>query len=64
MNFNPKPKNYDDILYTKWPLTSFQKEMPLEQRAKIFLPFAALKGHNEALAERLCMVEKEFKATK
>lgn len=29
-----------------------RKKMPLEQRAKVFLPFAALKGYNELVKEK------------
>lgn len=41
---------YGDILNTEWPKTSsLRPKMNLQERAKIFLPFAALKGHEESL---------------
>lgn len=41
--------NYDDIINTEWPPQNKLQRMPLSQRAKIFLPFAALKGYEESL---------------
>lgn len=39
-----KEKNYEDIINTKWPLNNPNRvRMGLNKRAKIFLPFAALK---------------------
>ena len=46
-------KNYDDIINITWNHQSLQNRMPLSQRAKIFLPFAALTGYDEALQETL-----------
>ncbi len=47
-------KNYDDIINTEWPLkNSTRVKMPLEQRAKIFLPFSALAGYDDALKKAL-----------
>lgn len=46
-------KNYDDILDYNWNYDSLKNRMPLSQRAKIFLPFAALNGYNEALEQTL-----------
>lgn len=46
-------KNYDDIINYNWNYDSLPNRMPLAQRAKIFLPFAALTGFNEALEETL-----------
>ena len=41
---------YHDILNTQWPQnSSLRPKMNLQERAKIFLPFAALKGHEESL---------------
>ena len=41
---------YGDILNTEWPQnSSLRPKMNLQERAKIFLPFAALKGHEESL---------------
>jgi len=45
--------DYSDIINTKWPKEANPKHprMPLKDRAKIFLPFAALKGYNEAIQD-------------
>ena len=45
-------RNYDDIINTQWPPAEGRPEcMRLENRAKIFLPFAALKGFEDELKE-------------
>ena len=41
---------YDDIIYRECPVSSRHKPMTREERAKQFSPFAALKGHTEAIA--------------
>ena len=46
-------KSYDDILDYDWNYDSLPNRMPLSQRAKIFLPFAALTGFDEALENTL-----------
>ena len=46
-------RRYDDIINHKWTRDSLPNRMPLSQRAKIFLPFAALTGFNEALDQTL-----------
>ncbi|MCR5217904.1 hypothetical protein [Treponema sp.] len=40
---------YDDIINTQWPQPSLREKMPLKDRAKIFMPFAALKGFEELI---------------
>ena len=40
---------YDDIINTPYPLNNGRVRMPMDERAKIFLPFAALKGFEEAV---------------
>ncbi len=45
---------YDDIINTRWPpeRSDFNHpRMSVSQRAKIFLPFAALTGYEKALEE-------------
>ena len=42
-------KDYEDMLDIEWPKESLRAKMPLKDRAKIFLPFAALKGYEESL---------------
>ena len=45
--------NYDDIINTKWDDASLKNRMPVSQRAKIFLPFAALTGYEDELDKTL-----------
>ena len=40
---------YSEIINVEWPRTSLRPRMPLNQRAKIFLPFAALTGFEEKI---------------
>lgn len=42
-------EEYEDILETQWPRETLRAKMPLKNRAKIFLPFSALKGFDESL---------------
>ncbi len=47
---------YDDIIHKEYPLISMDiirhPRMSIEDRAKIFAPFAALKGYEEAIAAK------------
>lgn len=47
---------YDDILHMEYPLKSIDRikhpRMKAEDRAKIFMPFAALRGYEEAIAAK------------
>lgn len=45
---------YDDIIEVQYPFKDIERirTMTIEERAKIFAPFAALKGHSEAIAAR------------
>ncbi|MCR5620249.1 MAG: hypothetical protein K6G18_00150 [Treponema sp.] len=45
-------KNYDDIIQTDWHGSLTHPHMPLSARAKIFMPFAALKGFDELLKKK------------
>ena len=47
------PENHDTIIYTHWPQVSQRKRMPLESRAKIFMPFSALKGLTQAIQRQV-----------
>ncbi|MCR4790491.1 MAG: hypothetical protein K5839_05375 [Treponemataceae bacterium] len=40
---------YEDIIYVKWPRPDKLGWMTLNNRAKIFIPFAALKGFEEEI---------------
>ena len=42
---------YDDMIYMDRPVAS-KPRMATADRAKIFQPFAALKGHNELIKEQ------------
>ncbi len=48
-----KAGKYADLLDYDWNYDSLPNRMPLSQRAKIFLPFAALTGFDQALEETL-----------
>lgn len=50
---------YDDIIEMKWQGELSRPRMAMAQRAKIFLPFAALKGYEEALEEKRLLSLKE-----
>ena len=46
---------YGDIIDEVWPSSSaFHSKMELNHRAKIFLPFAALTGYEEAIEQTAC----------
>lgn len=49
LHVKPDLQNHDDIIFQQWPKPSVFRKMPLIDRAKIFLPFAALKGFEEAI---------------
>ncbi len=44
---------YSDIIDYDWNYDSLPNRMPLSQRAKIFLPFAALTGFEEAIQKTI-----------
>lgn len=46
-------EKHQDIINTRWPQPSPRGRMPLEIRAKIFMPFSALKGLTQALHHRI-----------
>ena len=52
---------YSDILNYDWNYDSLPNRMPLSQRAKIFLPFAALTGFDEAIQNTIKMEIDEMK---
>ncbi len=62
MDYNGQEKGqmgthkYDDIIAMEYPLQQHDRvkhpPMPKADRAKIFAPFSALKGHGEAIHER------------
>ncbi|MCR4631033.1 MAG: hypothetical protein K5786_05335 [Treponema sp.] len=52
-NNSKAEKDYSDIIDYDWNFSSLKNRMPLSQRAKIFLPFSALTGYDEALQKTL-----------
>lgn len=61
LNKDSEKKLYDDIINTPWPRKDSSRiPMNLNQRAKIFLPFAALTGYEQALEKRLKEVEERM----
>lgn len=51
---------YDDIMNQQWPKPSLRQRMNASQRAKIFLPFAALTGYEDSLEKIRQITEKEM----
>ena len=56
---NNKKDDYNDILDSIWPQSKSFTKMPLQSRAKIFLPFSALKGFEQEIEKRKIKWEKE-----
>jgi len=53
---------YDDIINLSRP-KSGRPSMPIGDRAKIFMPFAALKGHEEAIDEKKKVFDERIEIT-
>lgn len=51
MDNKDKKGKYDDIINLPHHVSDYHKPMPLENRAAQFAPFAALSGHEDAIAE-------------
>lgn len=51
-------KNYDDIIDHEWLGSPKRPRMPLASRAKIFMPFAALRGFEELIEKKKLEIEK------
>lgn len=49
---------YDDIIHLQRPASAYPS-MPVADRAKIFMPFAALKGYEEAIEEAQEKIKKK-----
>ena len=43
---------YDDILYLSRPVSAKHPLMPRQERAKQFMPFAALRGYDQVIRDR------------
>lgn len=52
-------KNYNDIIDHEWLGSPNRPRMPLASRAKIFMPFAALRGFEELIEKTKEEVEKK-----
>lgn len=55
--------NYDDIINLPHYRSPNREKMPMENRAAQFAPFAALSGHNEAVAETSRLTEDRLELT-
>ncbi|MBB5226778.1 hypothetical protein DYE50_05365 [Treponema ruminis] len=51
-------KNYDDIIDYEYKGSTTRAKMPLSSRAKIFMPFAALRGYEELIEKARLEAEK------
>ena len=54
-------ENYDDIIDVEWLGSPVREHMPLSMRAKIFMPFAALKGFDELIKKTEEKVQADIK---
>ena len=53
-----RKKNYDDIIDYEYKGSLTKPKMPLASRAKIFMPFSALRGYEELIEKTRLMAEK------
>lgn len=53
-------RKYDDIIHLPHHVSSVHPQMPIEDRAAQFSPFAALTGHGEAIKETARQTEKRI----
>ena len=53
-------KNYDDIINLPHPVSRKHPQMPLLDRAAQFSPFAALTGHEAAIAETARLTDEQM----
>ncbi|MBO5372107.1 MAG: hypothetical protein J6A75_05235 [Lachnospiraceae bacterium] len=59
MSYNDEHK-YDDIIHMPHPVSKRHPQMSLLDRAAQFSPFAALTGHEEAIAETARLTDKRM----
>ena len=58
--YNIKTTNkYEDIIHLQHPTSANHPQMPIEDRAAQFSPFAALTGFEDAIDETAKIVEEE-----
>lgn len=55
-------RTYDDIINLPHHVSATRRHMPLAARAAQFAPFAALTGHNEAIARTAERVIEAYRA--
>lgn len=53
-------RSYDDIIHLPHPTSARHPRMPVQERAAIFSPFAALSGHGVAIAETARLTEQRI----
>ena len=53
-------RSYDDIIHLPHPTSARHPRMPVQERAAIFSPFAALSGHGAAIAETARLTERRM----
>ena len=59
--YNIKTTNkYEDIIHLQHPTSANHPQMPIEDRAAQFSPFAALTGHEDAIRETQRRMEERF----
>ena len=56
--------SYEGIIGYEWKGSPNRVRMPLEQRAKIFAPFAALRGYSELIRKAEEEAEQRFEGHK
>lgn len=60
--YNIKTTNkYEDIIHLQHPTSANHPQMPIEDRAAQFSPFAALTGHEDAIRETQRRMEEGFR---
>lgn len=57
-------KNYDDIIDYEWLGSPKRPKMPLASRAKIFMPFAALRSFEELIEKKKQEAERSQESKK
>ena len=58
--YNIKTTNkYEDIIHLQHPASANHPQMPIEDRAAQFSPFAALTGHEDAIKETARLTEEQ-----
>ena len=61
---NQSSHRYDDIINLPHPISASHSQMPLNDRAAQFAPFAALTGHSAAIRSTAETVEEEMQLGK